>query len=314
MNEAAKEKTSLQWHPAFYAGIQIEFAEEAHHLVFENEHQLGTKPKEIDVLIIKKDSNVSIRKNIGRIFRTHNIIEYKSPEDYLSIDDFYKVHGYACFYKSDVSKIDEIKAREITISFVTKHYPRNVIKHLEREQHLEVGKQEKGIYYVYGDYFPIQFVVTSQLTDEMNFWLHNLTNDLKETSRADNIMNKYKSHENDNLHQSVMDIIVSANKEVFKEADDMCQALNKLREELIEEHIQKLAEERVEELAKERAEELAKERAEKLVQAQLQEQLQKNKERTLMSLVRDGLLSITEAAKRLSMSDDEIIQKLNSTE
>ncbi len=65
MNEESKEKTTLQWHPAFYAGIQIELAEDAHHLSFENEHQLGTKPKEIDVLIIKKDPGVSIRKILG---------------------------------------------------------------------------------------------------------------------------------------------------------------------------------------------------------------------------------------------------------
>ena len=45
----------LQWHPAFYAGIQIELETEANTLLFENEHQLGTKPKEIDVLIIKKE-------------------------------------------------------------------------------------------------------------------------------------------------------------------------------------------------------------------------------------------------------------------
>lgn len=49
---AKEEKQVLQWHPAFYAGIQIELAEEAEKLIFENEHQLGTKPKEIDVLII----------------------------------------------------------------------------------------------------------------------------------------------------------------------------------------------------------------------------------------------------------------------
>lgn len=78
-----QSKTPLQWHPAFYAGLQIEFQKEAHYLAFENEHHLGTKPKEIDVLIIKKDTDVSIEKNIGRIFRTHNIIEYKSPDDYL---------------------------------------------------------------------------------------------------------------------------------------------------------------------------------------------------------------------------------------
>ena len=79
--EKGTEETLLQWHPAFYAGIRIEFREEAEKLVFENEHQLGTKPKEIDVLIIKKNSSDRIRKNIGRIFRKHNILEYKSPDD-----------------------------------------------------------------------------------------------------------------------------------------------------------------------------------------------------------------------------------------
>ena len=73
------EKPLLQWHPAFFAGLRIEFGEETGKLIFENEHQLGTKPKEIDVLIIKKNSSDRIRKNIGRIFRKHNILEYKSP-------------------------------------------------------------------------------------------------------------------------------------------------------------------------------------------------------------------------------------------
>ena len=46
-----------QWHPAFYAGAQIELQDDADNLIFENEHQLGTKPKEIDVLIIKNKKN-----------------------------------------------------------------------------------------------------------------------------------------------------------------------------------------------------------------------------------------------------------------
>ena len=78
MEERKQQPHALQWHPAFYAGIQIELEAEADLLLFENEHQLGTKPKEIDVLIVKKERDVSIRKNIGRIFRTHNIVEYLS--------------------------------------------------------------------------------------------------------------------------------------------------------------------------------------------------------------------------------------------
>ena len=44
----------LQWHPAFFAGIQIEFGEEAKYLEFKSEYVLGTKPMMIDVPIKKK--------------------------------------------------------------------------------------------------------------------------------------------------------------------------------------------------------------------------------------------------------------------
>ncbi len=109
-----KEKT-IQWHPAFLAGIQIELGDEAKYLSFEAEHQLGTKPMAIDILI-KKEKERVIRKNIGHIFRTHNVIEYKSPTDYLSVDDFYKVYGYACFYKSDVPNVDSIPIQILVTS------------------------------------------------------------------------------------------------------------------------------------------------------------------------------------------------------
>ena len=55
---------------------------------------LSKKPLQIDELVIKVHDNEKIQKNIGRIFRKHNIVEYKSPEDYLTINDFYKVYGY----------------------------------------------------------------------------------------------------------------------------------------------------------------------------------------------------------------------------
>ncbi len=88
MTEEKEEKKLLQWHAAFFADIQIELAEEAQYLEFENEHMLSTKPMQLDVLIIKKDSERRLKKNIGRIFRRHNIVEYKSPTDSLSVDDF----------------------------------------------------------------------------------------------------------------------------------------------------------------------------------------------------------------------------------
>ena len=50
----------------------------------------------MDLLIIKKLSDVLIENEIGHIFKKYNVVEYKSPEDGLSIDDYYKAIDYAC--------------------------------------------------------------------------------------------------------------------------------------------------------------------------------------------------------------------------
>ena len=44
------------------------------------EHLISKKPMQIDVLV-KNEKHVKLKKNIRRIFRQYNIIEYKSPED-----------------------------------------------------------------------------------------------------------------------------------------------------------------------------------------------------------------------------------------
>ena len=116
-------KDTIQWHPAFQASIQIEFEAEAEKLTFEPEHLLSKKPMQMDELIIKVAENEVIHKNIGRIFKRYNIIEYKSPDDNLTINDFYKVYGYCCFYQSDTDKVCEIPPQELTITFICNHFP-----------------------------------------------------------------------------------------------------------------------------------------------------------------------------------------------
>lgn len=137
---------NIYWHPAFYADIQIELKDDADNLIFENEHQLSKMPMEIDVLIIKKETDRPVKKNIGRLFRKYNIVEYKSPADSLSVDDFYKVYGYTCFYKVDVPYVNRISVNELTITFVSERYPRELIRHLRTIRNYQVKMAEPGIY------------------------------------------------------------------------------------------------------------------------------------------------------------------------
>lgn len=226
----------LQWHPANYAGLQIELAEEKEFLNFEDEHQLGTKPMAIDILIIKNETKHKIRKNIGRIFKKHNIVEYKSPDDYLSIDDFYKVYGYTCFYKADTPSTNTISIQDLTITFISHRYPQKLLRHLTMERNFKIQKIEKGIYYLLGDFIPIQFIVTSKLSSKENLWLKGLTNDLKDMNLTAALAEDYQKHRTNTLYQSVMDIIMRANKHQFEEAKNMCEAMREwIREEYADE-------------------------------------------------------------------------------
>lgn len=72
------EKRNLQWHPAFGAALRITLKEEMEFLEMQEEYLLSKKPPQIDILIVKKLRDFPVKKAIGRIFRQHNIIEYKA--------------------------------------------------------------------------------------------------------------------------------------------------------------------------------------------------------------------------------------------
>ena len=233
MDEPKRRKV-LQWHPAVYAGFQVELEEEAERLEFENEHQLGTKPLEVDILITKMDTCIPICKNIGQIFRRYNIIEYKSPGDYLSIDDFYKVYAYACLYKCNAGRVEQIKVSEMTVTFVCYRYPRKLVQYLMKHRGYSIEQKEEGIWLIGGDEFAMQIIVTSKLSKEDNPWLFYLNNPVKDIRTAEDLIRRYEKNKKNHLYASVMDLIVRANEGIFKEAKGMCKALEELMADELE--------------------------------------------------------------------------------
>lgn len=217
----------IQWHPAFDAALQIELSDEAEYLEFEPEHLISKKPMQIDVLV-KNNKRIKIKKNIGRIFRQYNIIEYKSPEDKLSIDDFYKVYGYTCIYKSDVKEIDSIAAEELTITFVCYHYPVKMLDKLKKDRGITVREVERGIYYLLGDNIPIQLLVIPKLSKENNYWLNNLRNNLKSGGELLQFIEEYEKNKKSKLYQELADTIMRANWKELREEQKMCEALREL--------------------------------------------------------------------------------------
>ena len=112
------------WHPGFLGAMEIEFRAYRANLIFDDEHSLSKEPLKMDLLIIKKDKGVTITNQIGDIFRTHNIWEYKSPDDDITIDDYFKTVGYAYLYKGLGKTVNEIPGDELTVSMVRDGRPR----------------------------------------------------------------------------------------------------------------------------------------------------------------------------------------------
>ena len=126
-----QNELNKQWHQGFYGAAELEFRQDKDNLSFEREHYLSKEPLRMDMLIVKKKKELPIKNPIGHLFKMHNIIEYKSPNDGLTIDDFSKTMGYACLYKSLAQTTDEIPLDEITVSLVRERYPRRLMEALE---------------------------------------------------------------------------------------------------------------------------------------------------------------------------------------
>lgn len=227
--------TKVQWHPGFVAAMNLEFAENREDLEFEKEYNLNTKPLEIDLLIIKKKASVSILNEIGKFFRGHNIIEYKSPEDHLDIDVFYKAMAYAALYKSYGKTLDEIKSDDVTVTLIRETKPEGLFQYLTDHDY-KLNSRYNGIYYIQGNVlFPVQIVVTGELNLKEHIWIGSLSQKMKKQDMQELFqrIQKLKSRIDQELADSVLQVSIEANRrmvEKWKGDDRMCQALLEIME------------------------------------------------------------------------------------
>ena len=183
MSESGKgNRQRLQWHPAFGAALRITFAEEIERkeLELQEEYLLSKKP----------------------------------PDDNLSVNDFYKVYGYACFYQSNTNRVREIEPTEITITFVCNHYPREMMKHLKEGRGIRAECHYKGVYYLKGDAIPMQLLITHELTQEENCWIQSLRMNLRAGKELSGLITRYEPFKDSKDHAAVMDLIT---RRVIKE-------------------------------------------------------------------------------------------------
>lgn len=228
----------IQWHPAFADALKLELAEYSSILEIEEEHQLTEKPLQIDVIIVKKTKNVNTLKNIAKIFKKHNIIEYKSPTDYLSIDDFYKVNAYAYIYKTNSNIVDSIKIEELTITMVSSNLPKKLIKHLEK-LNFGVNNVEEGIYYIDGTILPMQIIVVNELPKKVNRFVRLLTRGLDIRQEIGMLVEDCANDNKNKKYEHLLDIVGQTNLIQLMEVIDMARKLTVEEEQAIDRVVEK---------------------------------------------------------------------------
>ncbi len=276
---------NTQWHPAFCSAIKLELKENKNDLNYTSEYNVNTKPVQIDLLVIKKSPDVCIQNEIGKIFRGHNIMEYKSPKDSLNEDVFIKVIGYACLYKANEAHVDEIRLDDITLSFVREGYPKKLMQWLH-DNDFEVKEDTPGIYHITKEgIFPAQIIIGDKINKETHTWLTSLTSNMDEESAKRLVINIGALSEKDDKDNadSVFQVSATENAMVFnnmKEGDDaMCEALRKLMQPEIEQELKKCRTESQIEL--------------------------------LVSLVKDGAITLEIAAEKAEMDLEEFKKVVN---
>ncbi|WP_091207763.1 hypothetical protein [Oribacterium sp. WCC10] len=226
------EKT--QWHPPFCAAIKLELKANKKDLSFDSERTLNTKPIQMDLLVIKKQKDVKIKNEIGRIFLQHNIFEYKSPEDELGIDEYFKTLAYACLYKANAENEDAIRSSEITISLIREGMTRTLINWFKNNSCI-VTEEYPGIFYISGEkvLFPTQLIISSRLKIDEHQWLKALTRKMDETTAKSLVSSARVLTEKDDRDNadSVLHLAMIENEAIFnklKEVPEMNEALIKL--------------------------------------------------------------------------------------
>ncbi|MBQ8666121.1 MAG: hypothetical protein IJ526_04585 [Lachnospiraceae bacterium] len=230
------------WHPAFCGATEWELKQNRDDLTFEPEHLLSKEPLRMDMLIIKKSPNAVIQNEIGKIFRQHNVVEFKGSGDSLNIDDYHKVIGYACLYKSLGKHVNEIPADEVTVTIMREAYPKELFGVLKKSK-IDIKEQYPGIYYLTGNVmFRTQIIVTRRLGDK-HAGLKILSEKAKEADVRSFLQEAKQAKEPGDLQNidAVLQVSKAANAKLYDEirrSAKMYDALKDLMKDEIAEEVE----------------------------------------------------------------------------
>lgn len=227
----------IKYHPGFVGGLGVLLWQYRDTIVIESEKWLSKEGIRMDVLVIKKDPEIIIDNDMCRIFKEYNILEYKRPDDELSIDVYAKVMAYAYLYKSLGSIVNQIPFEEITVTIYRHRYPRSLFQQLTRKG-IIIERFAPGIYRLKNaTVFPVQIIVGKELDPSEYAMFRVLTPDASKSDLS--AFNDLAFSIGDTAYKryvdSVFQVSFSANRTTYDlmvmEDENMCEALREFLKE-----------------------------------------------------------------------------------
>ena len=200
----SKKSTRTDWHEAISCAVQIDLRDYSHLLEYKKEYTLSPNGNRMDMLVIKKQSGFQIPKHIASIFKSHNIFETKGFGSSLSTDAYYKTNGHAGYYIDLYPEKNALDRHDISLTFPTFHYPRNLFNHLTKECNKTIENPFPGVYYISKEMYPTQVIVIKELLPEDSMYLHCLTPEINNPNLINTLTNDCNSYKDNKLYISYM--------------------------------------------------------------------------------------------------------------
>lgn len=201
---SSKPSTRTDWHEAIFCAVQIDLKEYSHLLEYHKEKSLSSNDNRMDMLVIKKQSSFHIPKHIASIFKTHNIFEMKGLGSSLNSDAYHKTNGHAGYYIDLYPGTNTLTRYDISLTFPTLHYPRDLFKHLTKECNKTIENPFPGVYYILEEMYATQVLVIRELSAEDSMYLHCLYPKLNDPKLINALTGDCTLNKNNQLYTSYM--------------------------------------------------------------------------------------------------------------
>ena len=240
--KALRSSLRSDWHREFEDALQLDVESWKNGSWVIREYTIGEDAPRIDFIVVSGDKLPDDVKEVFRIFRQKNVIEFKGPGDRITRETIRKVIGYVNFYIGTAKPEEGVKADNVTASIFTSDGNDRLFDELEEEGILEKTDNAK-IYRVKGvTDIPFQIVVSGELQGKEYAAYRVLRNKVDEKD-VEFLLDELRNNADPDLRERLRRILnlvelknAGAVAEKIKEDDNMRDVFMEILKPQIDEH------------------------------------------------------------------------------